>query len=77
MSKDIPNFLLPKPSRRFNPYADWKTYQDKDIVFQFSEQVERWEVHPDGIITDKNGSLFVNGEEAQSERERERERERE
>jgi len=74
MPKDtIPNFILPKPSRRFNPYAHWKTYKDRDILFQSDERVERWEAHPEGIIIDRNGSLFVNGETAQTERERERE----
>ena len=77
MQEKIPNFLLPKPSRRFNPYSAWKTYEDRGIVLQLDEAVERWEAHPEGVIINKNGLLLINGEKAQSERERERERERE
>lgn len=72
MSETIPNFLLPKPSRRFNPYSNWKDNKDRDIILTLNENIERWEAHPEGVIIDKNGSLLVNGEDVQYERERER-----
>jgi len=71
MSKAIPNFLLPKPSRRFNPYSGWKDHKDRDIIFTFNENIERWEAHPNGIIFDQEGSLLINGQDVQYERERE------
>lgn len=73
MPQDIPNFLLRKPSRPVNPYSSWKTYKDKDIVFYSDKKIERWDSHPEGIITEIDKTLFLNGEiKIFHERERER-----
>ena len=42
MPKDIPNFLISKPSRRSNPYSNWKTYQDGEIVLSLNKNVDFW-----------------------------------
>jgi hypothetical protein len=57
------NFLLRKPGRPFNPYANWKTYRDKEIIFHFDEIIERWDAHPTGIIIETlSGGLAIHGE---------------
>ncbi len=74
MSKDIiPNFLLSKPSRRFNPYSNWKTYKDGEIVLFLTKIVDFWDTHPNGIIIESGNSVFIN-EKILTIRERERER---
>lgn len=72
MSKDIPNFLLSKPSRRFNPYSNWRTYKDREIVVFIDKNIDFWDTHPDGIIIESEGQVFINGTDLAYERERER-----
>jgi len=61
MKHDVPDFLLRKPGRPYNPYSNWKTYKDKQIIF-FSETLPgRWDVHPEGITEEVEGCLYVNG----------------
>jgi len=73
MFQDIPNFLVRKPGRSANPYSNWKTYKNGEIVFYSDKKFDRWDAHPEGIIIEVDKSLFVNGEtRVFHERERER-----
>ena len=72
MLQKIPDFLIRKLSRPVNPYSNWKTYKNGDIVFSSDKKFDRWDAHPEGLILETDKSLFINGEGVQSERERER-----
>ncbi|OGG57534.1 hypothetical protein A2853_01550 [Candidatus Kaiserbacteria bacterium RIFCSPHIGHO2_01_FULL_55_17] len=64
VKESVPNFLLRKPSRPFNPYVGWNTYADKQIVFQYDEPIMRWDAHPRGVIIESHkAELSVNGNE--------------
>ncbi|MBI2627202.1 MAG: hypothetical protein HYW77_03075 [Parcubacteria group bacterium] len=72
MPKDtIPNFLLKKPSRQVNPYANYKIYKDKEVVLLLEKKVDFWDTHPDGVIIESEGSVFINGNDLVYKRERE------
>ena len=60
MVHTVPDPVLRRPSRPFNPYANWRNYRNGQIVFNSAEDIERWEAHPDGILVEMGDFLYVN-----------------
>ena len=73
MQANVPNFLVKRPGRTTNFYSRWKKYKSGDVVLCLNEKIDRWEAHPDGVIIEKNGELFINGQNKVFAQERERE----
>jgi hypothetical protein len=59
MTQNVPDYLVRRPHRPFNPYAHWHTY--KDIIFVSDDMFDRWDVHPRGILMESRGTLSVDG----------------
>ena len=45
-----------------SPYSKWKRFSNREIILDYKNKIDRWDAHANGVIIERDNSLFLNGD---------------